>query len=142
MGKSRKIILRAPVDGTVIPLKEVPDPVFAEATMGDGVGFRPKSGDILSPADGTIVTVAETKHAYAIETPEGVSILVHFGLETVGLKGEGFAPKVEAGSKVKAGDLLCKADLKLIQGKNWKQSRRWSSPTCRTGRRCRSITGR
>lgn len=114
--KETKIL--APVTGKIIPLDQVPDEVFAQKILGDGVGVIPSEGKIYSPVTGEISSVTDSKHAYAIETEDGIQMLVHFGLDTVALKGEGFTAKVKAGDKVQAGDLLAEVDLDLLKGKN------------------------
>ena len=91
--------IASPLSGKVIPLSEVPDPVFSEKVLGDGCAVLPSDGKIYSPVDGEISSVAETKHAYGFSSEDGLEILVHFGLETVALKGEGFFT-------LKIGDLL------------------------------------
>ena len=108
---SRMLIL-SPLDGRVIPLEEVPDEVFAEKVLGDGAAVIPENGNIYSPIDGEIVAIPESLHAYGI-----IEMIVHFGLETVNLKGEGFSPKVKVGDRVKAGQLLCTADMDFLKSK-------------------------
>lgn len=109
--------VRSPLSGKVIPLDQVSDEVFSTRVLGDGCAILPENGKILSPVDGKITSIAETKHAYGFLGEDGVEVLVHFGLETVSLKGEGFTVHVKVGDKVKAGDLIAEADLTLLQGK-------------------------
>ncbi|MEJ8766684.1 PTS glucose transporter subunit IIA [Oceanobacillus sp. HCA-5259] len=104
----------APVNGKIVPLEEVPDPVFSEKMMGEGIAIIPEDGKIYSPVDGKVIQVAETKHAIGLVTEGGVEILIHIGLETVGLKGKGFIAKINVDDEVKAGQLLMEADLKYI----------------------------
>ena len=113
---SRMLIL-SPLDGRVIPLEEVPDEVFAEKVLGDGAAVIPENGNIYSPIDGEIVSIPESLHAYGIRSDAGIEMIVHFGLETVNLKGEGFSPKVKVGDRVKAGQLLCIADMDFLKSK-------------------------
>ena len=113
---SRMLIL-SPLDGRVIPLEEVPDEVFAEKVLGDGAAVIPENGNIYSPIDGEIVSIPESLHAYGIRSDAGIEMIVHFGLETVNLKGEGFSPKVKVGDRVKAGQLLCTADMDFLKSK-------------------------
>ena len=80
----------SPVTGNAVPVDQVPDPVFSQKIIGDGVAVAPEDGRIVSPVDGEVVSVAETLHAYGFRSREGVEVLVHFGLETVALKGEFF----------------------------------------------------
>ena len=111
----RGIQILAPINGKVIPLEQVPDPVFAEKIIGDGVAIQPSDGKIYSPVDGEITTVADTLHAYGFRTEDGIELLIHFGLETVALKGECFKAHVKAGDKVKAGQLIAEADMAYLK---------------------------
>ncbi len=115
MMPNQNIIILSPVSGRVVSLEEVPDPVFADKVLGDGCAVITSDGRICSPVDGEITSVAETKHAYGIAGDNGVDVLVHFGLETVALQGEGFTSYVRAGDRVKAGDLIAEADLALLE---------------------------
>lgn len=107
----------APADGKIVPIEEVPDKVFSEKILGDGVAIIPENGRIVSPVNGTVSSVADSKHAYNIESDDGLQIMVHIGLETVALKGEGFTQKVKSGDKVRAGDVLAEVDLQLLKKK-------------------------
>lgn len=102
--------------GEVIPLENVPDYVFSQKVMGEGVAIIPKGNVVVSPAAGEIVVVAETKHAYAVATEDGAEILVHIGLETVNLKGKGFQALVKVGDRVETGTPLCQVDDELVNG--------------------------
>lgn len=103
-----------PIDGKIMPLSEVPDDVFAKGMMGPGFAIMP-SGDVLySPVDGRVVSVFPTKHAIGIETDTGIEILIHVGLDTVKLDGEGFELFVEQGQLVQRGDKLLKLDLAFL----------------------------
>ncbi len=112
--KYKTTVIASPVSGRAIPIENVPDPVFSDKVLGDGCGIIPSDGRIYSPADGVISSVAETRHAYGITADSGMEILVHFGLETVSLKGEGFTAHVSVGDRVRKGDLIAEADLKLL----------------------------
>lgn len=116
--KYRNTVIASPVNGKVIPLSEVPDPVFSDKLLGDGCGVVPADGRIYSPADGVVISIAETRHAYGLLADDGTEILVHFGLETVALKGEGFVSRVNVGDKVKTGELIAEADMELLKEKN------------------------
>ena len=102
--KSKKLLILSPLTGKVMPLEDVPDPVFSQKIIGDGVAVFPSEGRIVSPVDGQVVSVADTGHAYGLKTEDGLEILIHVGLETVSLKGECFNVYVKPGDKVKAGD--------------------------------------
>ncbi|MBR0381846.1 MAG: PTS transporter subunit EIIC [Eubacterium sp.] len=110
----KKFKLLAPVEGKVIPIDQVPDPVFSQKMLGDGVAIIPKDGKIYSPIDGTVTNVMDSLHAYSFISDDGVEMIVHFGLETVALNGEGFTAHVKEGDKVKAGDLVCEVDLTFL----------------------------
>ncbi len=112
------ISIKSPVSGKVIPVEQVPDSVFSEKVLGDGVAIVADSGKIVSPVDGVITSVAETLHAYGFKSDDGIEILVHFGIETVSLKGEGFKSLVKAGDKVKAGQQVAEVNLNLLKSKN------------------------
>lgn len=114
---SSKILIKAPVSGHIVALDQVPDPVFSGKALGDGVAIVPTDGKIYSPVNGEIATVAATKHAFGFSSEEGLDILVHVGLETVALDGEGFTVHVNEGDKVKAGDLIAEVDLALLKKK-------------------------
>ena len=101
-----------------MPLSEVPDPVFSDKVLGDGVAIIPADGKIVSPVDGEISTVAETGHAYGFTSEGGQEILVHVGLETVSLNGECFKVYGKAGDKVKKGDLVAEVDLGYLKEKD------------------------
>lgn len=118
--KEKKSELMAVVDGTVIELTEVPDPVFAGKIVGDGCAIIPTGNKIVSPVNGIVVTVMDTLHAYCIEGEDGVNFLIHIGLDTVNLKGEGFKSFVKVGDTVKVGDLIAEADLEFISSKGYK----------------------
>ena len=103
------------VAGKVISLDDVPDKVFASRALGEGVGIIPTNGKIVAPVSGVLATVAATGHAYGIKTDDGVEVLVHVGIDTVRLKGEGFASAVTKGDRVTRGDLLATVDLNVVK---------------------------
>lgn len=107
----------APVDGKLIDLEELEDEVFREGMMGPGFAFEPSNGKFFAPIDGEVVTVFPTKHAYGIQHISGVEILLHIGLDTVTLKGEGFVNYVNQKDSVKIGSKLVEIDLKKIKTK-------------------------
>ena len=110
--------LLTPITGKTIPLSDVDDPVFSTKMMGEGIAIIPENGEIYSPVDGTITMIATTKHAYGIKANDGTEILIHFGLETVSLQGEGFDVRVKVGDKVKKKTLIANVDLNLMNAKN------------------------
>lgn len=107
----------SPLNGKIVPLNDVPDSVFSEKMLGDGCAIIPNDGKIYSPVNGRVSSVIDSHHAYGFVSDEGVEVLVHFGLETVALKGEGFVPHVKEGDSVRAGDLVCEVDIKLLKEK-------------------------
>ena len=108
----------APLSGKLIALEQVPDPVFSGKVLGDGIAIIPEDGKIYSPVNGTVTTVSTTLHAYGFSTEEGLDILVHVGLETVSLKGEGFKVYIKEGDQVKAGELIAEVDLEFLKQKD------------------------
>ncbi len=117
MEQQKQCRIVSPLNGRAIPLEEVPDPVFSEKVLGEGCAVLPSDGRIYSPVDGVISSIAETKHAYGFSADNGLELLVHFGLETVSLKGEGFTSHVKVGDRVRAGELVAEADLALLQSR-------------------------
>lgn len=103
--------------GKVVTLSEVPDPVFAQKMMGDGFAIIPEEGRLVSPINGEIIQVFPTKHAFGIKAENGLELLIHVGLETVSMKGEGFNVLVTAGDKVEIGQELLTYDLDLVKAK-------------------------
>lgn len=103
--------------GEVIDITKVNDAAFSQKILGEGFGVIPIDGNISSPADGTVTDVAETLHAYCIKSTDGLEILVHIGIDTVSLKGEGFTPFVKTGDTVKKGSPIAFADLSAIKNK-------------------------
>ena len=116
--KNKVLSVIAPLSGKVVALEQVPDPVFAEKALGEGAAIIPESGKIYSPVDGEVASVAATQHAFGFSSTDGLDVLVHVGLETVALNGEGFTVHVKEGDKVKAGDLVAEVDLKFLDSKN------------------------
>lgn len=115
MSNTTEIKILAPMTGTAVAITDVPDPIFVEKILGDGIAIVPTEGEIVSPVDGVVSRVAETGHIYGVTTEDGMEILIHVGLETVALNGKCFQIHAKVGDKVKAGDLIAKADLEFIK---------------------------
>ncbi|MFG2395324.1 glucose PTS transporter subunit IIA [Streptomyces lavendulae] len=107
--------LAAPVAGRVVGLDKIEDPVFASRALGEGVGIEPADGHVVAPVDGQLVSVANTGHAFGIRTADGIEVLIHIGIDTVRMGGEGFDVAVEAGQMISAGDLLAEVDLDAVR---------------------------
>lgn len=108
-------VVKAPVAGHVISLDETGDPVFASRALGEGVGIQPADSEVVAPVSGVLQTVAETGHAFGIKTDDGVEVLVHVGIDTVKMNGEGFDVKVKANEHVNAGDTLVVVDFDKVK---------------------------
>lgn len=104
----------APLSGVIVPLERVPDPVFAQKIVGDGVAIEPTSQTLQAPCEATIVHLHPSGHAITLETKGGVQILIHIGIDTVQLRGKGFSPKVKVGDSVRQGQALIDFDADLI----------------------------
>lgn len=115
--KKNKVQVFSPLNGQVIALEQVPDPVFSQKMMGEGVAIMPTGGDVVAPIDGTVVLISKTKHAIGIRTKDDTEVLIHVGLETVTLKGEGFSVFVNEGDVVSIGQKLIAVDWDLIKDK-------------------------
>ncbi len=106
----------APITGEVVPLAEVPDEVFAEGMAGDGGAIVPvDSGEAVAPANGILAKLFEGGHAFGISTEEGVEIIVHLGLDTIQMEGEGFEKLATEGDQVEAGQPIVRFDLEAIR---------------------------
>jgi sugar PTS system EIIA component len=110
-------IVYSPMNGDVIKLEEVNDPVFSQKMMGEGIAIKPKDNSIYSPVSGVVTMIFPTKHAIGITKDNNVGVILHIGIETVNLKGDGFDLKVKVGQKIKVGDLLMNIDLEKISKK-------------------------
>lgn len=106
--------LRSPIVGEVVALSEVNDPVFSSGVMGQGIAVKPSKGVVYAPADAEIVIAFPTGHAYGLKTDNGAEILIHVGIDTVSLNGEGFEAKVSQGDRVRAGDIIGTFDSEVI----------------------------
>lgn len=108
------ITIKSPLSGWITPLVDLPDPVFAERMLGDGIAIDPVEGRLVAPVDGVVASIHPAKHAVTIDADGGAVLLLHIGLETVALAGEGFATHVAPGQRVAAGDLLVTFDLDAV----------------------------
>ena len=115
----KKEIIGSPIAGKVIPLSEVADAAFSSGVLGKGVAILPEKGEVKAPADGTIQAVFPTKHAIGMVTDQGVELLIHIGMNTVQLDGEGFTSRISEGMKVKKGEILATFDKKMIEEKGY-----------------------
>ena len=106
--------VKSPAVGTLVPQDQIPDATFASGVLGAGLGITPSKGIVVAPIDGTISTVAESKHAIGISTDSGLELLIHVGVDTVQMNGDGFSPAVAEGDTVKKGDLLLNFDIDKI----------------------------
>lgn len=114
---SVEVEIYAPLSGEIVNIEDVPDVVFSEKIVGDGIAIRPKGNKIVAPVDGVIGKIFETNHAFSMESKEGVELFVHFGIDTVELKGEGFTRIAQEGQSVKRGDTVIEFDLELLESK-------------------------
>ncbi|MDE7311341.1 MAG: glucose PTS transporter subunit IIA [Eubacterium sp.] len=110
-----EMVLYAPIQGTVIPRESIPDETFASGVLGDGVGIEPETGEVTAPFDGEVSSLTETRHAIGISGPGGMEVLVHVGVDTVKMNGDGFTLFVNEGEKVKAGQKLMTFDIAKIK---------------------------
>lgn len=113
--KTQSIEVTAPITGRAVDLSEVPDPAFAEKLMGQGIAIIPEEGKVHAPFDGKVAQLFKTKHALLLEHRSGIQVLVHIGIDTVSLKGEGFTAHVHTGDTIKQGQLLLEFDIAHIQ---------------------------
>jgi len=116
--KPKTVEIFSPLDGKIIHISDVPDPVFSEKMMGDGFAIIPSDGKLVSPVNGRIIQVFPTKHAICIETIDGLEIIIHIGLDTVELNGSGFDVKVKVNDSVDVGDLLVNIDIDFLKKNN------------------------
>ena len=112
--ENNKTVILSPITGQAVALERVPDPVFSQKIIGDGMAVIPEDGKILSPVTGEVASVADTLHAFGFRSDDGLELLVHVGLETVALKGECFKVHVKAGDRIQAGELVAEVDLAFL----------------------------
>lgn len=114
MSEPMRLQLKAPLSGVIVPLDSVPDPVFSQRMVGDGVSIDPVSSSLMAPCDGRVVLMHSAAHAVTIATSQGIEVLMHVGLDTVQLKGKGFTARVKNGDAVRAGDVLIDFDADYV----------------------------
>lgn len=117
MDSKRAGKILAPMSGRAVPLEQVPDTVFSQKMLGEGIAILPEDGKIYAPISGKVETVAETQHAYGFVSEDGLEVLVHVGLDSVTLEGQGFTSHVKVGDIVKAGELVAEVDLRFLEQK-------------------------
>ncbi len=117
--KEKEIIISSPVKGKVVPLSEVPDETFSQEMLGKGVAIIPEENHFYAPVSGEVSVVFPTGHAIGLTSEDGTELLIHIGLDTVQLNGEGFHVKVKQGQKVKQGDLIVEVDIDAIKEKGY-----------------------
>jgi sugar PTS system EIIA component len=139
--RKKSVEIAAPLTGRYVPLEEVPDQVFSQKMMGDGFAIEPEKGEVYAPADGEITNLFPTKHAIGIKTKNGLEILIHVGIDTVELEGDGFTAYVSEGDRVSAGQKLLDFDMEKIKNSGkplitpviFPESAAWSLELCATG---------
>ena len=112
-------VLYSPADGKILPLSAVEDEVFSAGILGDGVGVVPSTGEIFSPCDGVVEAIFDSRHAVSMTSDFGAELLIHCGIDTVELKGEGFELAVSQGCHVKRGELLLRFDPNLLKERGY-----------------------
>lgn len=116
---NNQVIVKAPISGKVIDLSEVKDEVFASRMIGDGIAIEPSEGSLIAPFDGKVKQIFSTGHAVVLESKEGLAILIHIGIDTVNLKGEGFKILVDEGQKITLGDPIIAFDMDFIKNSQY-----------------------
>lgn len=114
---SKKINVLAPLSGDIINIEDVPDVVFSKKIVGDGIAINPSGNKILAPINGTIGKILDSMHAFSIISEDGVELFVHFGIDTINLKGQGFKKIAQDNQKVKIGDVIILFDLDMLREK-------------------------
>jgi len=111
------IVIVAPLSGEIVNIEDVPDAVFAEKVVGDGIAIKPTGNKIVAPVNGVIQKIFETNHAFSIQSDSGVEIVVYFEIDTVELQGNGFRRIAQEGQTVEVGDVIIEFDLTLLESK-------------------------
>lgn len=117
--KTKTIIIHSPIEGDLLPLSHSKDEAFASGTLGKGVLIKPKIGKVISPVTGIITVLFPTLHAIGIKCDHGVELLIHIGIDTVSLKGDGFTSHIKQGDKVIVGQLLLEFNIPLLIEKKY-----------------------
>lgn len=112
---AKTLEVMAPLTGKAVPLEQVPDPAFAEKQMGEGIAIEPSGNQVVAPFDAKVAHVIKSKHAVILEHASGLQVLIHVGINTVSLKGEGFSMYVDTGDRVRAGEKLLEFDRNVIE---------------------------
>lgn len=115
LNKFKNIDLYSPMTGEAVDLSQVPDPIFAEKMVGDGVAIIPTENVVVAPCDGKVVQIFPTNHAIGIESNSGLDLLIHIGIDTVELKGDGFKRLVEEGATIRKGDPILEVDIERVK---------------------------
>lgn len=113
------LFISSPQSGECVPITEIPDEVFSEKILGDGVAIIPSENEVVSPVDGEIIQIAETNHAFCIRSSDGLDLMIHIGVDTVKLNGQGFKSLVKNGDTVRKGDPIAVADIEFIKKNNF-----------------------
>lgn len=111
----KETVIVSPTEGKVVPMEEIPDPVFSQGVLGTCCGVMPEEGKVFAPINGEIVQVSDTKHAVGIAGANGLELIIHVGIDTVDMEGDGFTVNVKKGDPVKKGDLILTMDLDKIK---------------------------
>lgn len=117
--KNKQECLLAACTGKAVPLSQVPDEVFAQGILGEGIAIEPAEGRFFAPVSGKMESIADSLHAFTVLSDGGADVLIHIGVDTVSLSGEGFVSHVQAGQRVRAGDLIAEADIDLIRARGF-----------------------
>lgn len=116
-GEAGEVTVCSPLSGTVVPLSQVKDPTFAQGILGEGAAVQPREGKLYAPFDGTVLSIADSRHAIHLLGPNQMELLLHIGLDTVELGGAGYTARVKEGDRIRTGDLLVEFDLEEIRRK-------------------------